>query len=92
MRVVVYLPLLISMLLTLAGPRAAKRMPPKAGTRFLLAAGLVCALDAQLALAMLAGGHEMHGRTVFAPLPKGTLACTVTSPVPYDPDGERRDG
>jgi len=50
------------------------------------------ALGRAFALAMLAGGHEMHGTTVFAPLPEGTLACTVTSPVPYDPDGERRDG
>jgi sarcosine oxidase, subunit alpha len=50
------------------------------------------ALGRSFALAMLAGGHQMHGRTVFAPLPEGTLACTVTSPVPYDPDGERRDG
>jgi sarcosine oxidase, subunit alpha len=50
------------------------------------------ALGRAFALAMLAGGHEMHGRTVFAPLPEGTLACTVTSPTPYDPDGERRDG
>jgi sarcosine oxidase subunit alpha len=50
------------------------------------------ALGRSFALAMLAGGHEMHGRTVFAPLPEGTLACTVTSPIPYDPDGERRDG
>jgi sarcosine oxidase, subunit alpha len=50
------------------------------------------ALGRSFALAMLAGSHEMHGRTVFAPLPEGTLACTVTSPVPYDPDGERRDG
>jgi sarcosine oxidase subunit alpha len=50
------------------------------------------ALGRAFALAMLAGGQSMHGRTVFAPLPEGTLACTVTSPVPYDPDGERRDG
>jgi sarcosine oxidase, subunit alpha len=50
------------------------------------------ALGRSFALAMLAGGHEMHRRTVFAPLPEGTLPCTVTSPVPYDPDGERRDG
>jgi hypothetical protein len=26
------------------------------------------------------------------PLPEGTVTCTVTSPVPYDPDGARRDG
>jgi sarcosine oxidase subunit alpha len=50
------------------------------------------ALGRTFALAMLAGGHAMHGRTVYAPLPEGTVACTVTSPAPYDPDGERRDG
>jgi sarcosine oxidase subunit alpha len=50
------------------------------------------ALGRTFALAMLAGGHAMHGRTVFAPLPEGTVTCTVTSPIPYDPDGERRDG
>jgi sarcosine oxidase subunit alpha len=50
------------------------------------------ALGRTFALAMLASGHEMHGRTVYAPLPEGTVACTVTSPVPYDPDGARRDG
>lgn len=54
MRIVVYLPLLLSVLLTLTGPGAARRMPPKAGTRLLLAAGLMCALTSQLALAMLA--------------------------------------
>jgi sarcosine oxidase, subunit alpha len=50
------------------------------------------ALGCAFALAMLAGGHRMHGRTVYAPLPEGTVACAVTSPIPYDPDGERRDG
>ena len=50
------------------------------------------ALGRTFALAMLAGGHELHGRTVYAPLPEGTVTCTVTSPVPYDPDGARRDG
>jgi len=50
------------------------------------------ALGRTFALAMLAAGHAMHGRTVYAPLPEGTVTCTVTSPVPYDPDGARRDG
>jgi len=50
------------------------------------------ALGRAFALAMLAEGHAMYGRTVYAPLPEGTVACTVTSPVPYDPDGARRDG
>ena len=50
------------------------------------------ALGRTFALAMLAGGHEMHGRTVFAPLPEATVPCTVTSSVAHDPEGERRDG
>jgi sarcosine oxidase subunit alpha len=50
------------------------------------------ALGRTFALAMLAGGQAMHGSTVYAPLPEGTVACTVTSPVSYDPEGERRDG
>jgi sarcosine oxidase, subunit alpha len=50
------------------------------------------ALGRTFALAMLAGGHEMHGRTVYAPLPEATVPCTVTSSVAYDPEGERRDG
>jgi sarcosine oxidase subunit alpha len=50
------------------------------------------ALGRPFALAMLEGGHGMHGRTVYAPLPERTVACEVTSPVPYDPEGVRRDG
>ena len=50
------------------------------------------ALGRTFALAMLAGGHGMHGRTVYAPLPGATVPCTVTSSVAYDPEGERREG
>ncbi|HKE54795.1 MAG TPA: glycine cleavage T C-terminal barrel domain-containing protein, partial [Actinomycetota bacterium] len=50
------------------------------------------ALGRPFALAMLEGGHLMHGRTVFAPLRERTVACEVTSPAPYDPEGVRRDG
>jgi sarcosine oxidase subunit alpha len=50
------------------------------------------ALGRTFALAMLKGGHAMHGRTVFAPLPERTIAATVTLPVFYDPKGVRRDG
>jgi sarcosine oxidase, subunit alpha len=49
-------------------------------------------LERSFALAMLNGGHAIHGRIVQAPLRDRTVACTVTSPVPYDPDGVRRDG
>jgi sarcosine oxidase subunit alpha len=49
-------------------------------------------LDRTFALAMVEGGHAMHGRTIHAPLPEGTIAAVVTSPVFYDPEGARRDG
>ena len=50
------------------------------------------ALGRTFALAMLARGREMKGRTVFAPMPGGSIAAEVTSPIFYDPDGARRDG
>jgi sarcosine oxidase subunit alpha len=50
------------------------------------------ALGRTFALAMLAGGHEMHGRTVYVPLPEATVPCSVRSSVSYDPEGKRRDG
>ncbi|HJS26015.1 MAG TPA: 2Fe-2S iron-sulfur cluster-binding protein [Actinomycetota bacterium] len=50
------------------------------------------ALDRTFALGLLEGGHGMHGRTVYAPLPDRTIAATVAPPVFYDPRGERRDG
>jgi sarcosine oxidase subunit alpha len=50
------------------------------------------ALGRTFALAMVQGGHAMHGRTVFAPLPERTITATVTPPVFYDSEGVRRDG
>ena len=50
------------------------------------------ALGRTFALAMLKGGRALHGGTVFAPLPEGTVEATVTPPVFYDPEGTRRDG
>jgi sarcosine oxidase subunit alpha len=49
-------------------------------------------LDRTFALAMVEGGHAMHGKTMYAPLPEATIAATVTAPVFYDPEGARRDG
>jgi sarcosine oxidase subunit alpha len=49
-------------------------------------------LGRTFALAMLERGHERVGETVYAPLPEGTIAAVVTTPVFYDPDGARRDG
>ena len=40
-----------------------------------------------------AGGHAMHGRTVYAPLPEEhDRPARSPRPIPYDPDGARRDG
>ena len=50
------------------------------------------ALGRTFALALLEAGAEHHGRTVYAPLPEGTIAATVTEPVFYDKEGRRRDG
>ena len=50
------------------------------------------ALDRTFALGLLEAGHAMHGRTVYAPLPEGTIAAKVIPPAFYDPEGERRDG
>ncbi len=49
-------------------------------------------LGRTFSLAMIAGGRELIGSTVFAPLPEGTLEAQVTKPVFWDPEGTRRDG
>jgi sarcosine oxidase subunit alpha len=49
-------------------------------------------LGVSFALAMVERGRELHGATLYAPLPDRTIAATVTSPVFYDPEGARRDG
>ncbi len=49
-------------------------------------------LGRTIALGMLARGRDLHGTTLFAPLPGGTIAAEVTAPVFYDPEGTRRDG
>jgi hypothetical protein len=54
MRVIVYLPFVVSALLAIAGPRLAHRMPPKTGTRLLLTAALGCAVTMLLTLGLLA--------------------------------------
>lgn len=53
MRVLVYLPFLLSALAGLTGPWLADRLPPRAGTRLLLATGVACATTALLSLFLL---------------------------------------
>jgi sarcosine oxidase subunit alpha len=50
------------------------------------------ALGRTFALALVKGGRERHGATVYAPLPGGTIAAEIVEPVFVDPEGARRDG
>ena len=43
-----------------------------------------------IALALVKGGQAKQGEKLFAPmLDGGRIACTITSPVFFDPEGER---
>ena len=45
------------------------------------------------ALALINGGHRKHGQKVYAPKVDGrVIPCTITSPVFFDPEGERLRG
>jgi sarcosine oxidase subunit alpha len=48
-------------------------------------------LGRTFALAMLQGGRERFGSTVYAPLNGHVVAATVTEPIFYDKDNARRD-
>ena len=43
-------------------------------------------------MALLRGGHGMHGQTVHVPMPGRVVAAKVTKPVFFDPEGTRLDG
>ena len=45
-----------------------------------------------IAMALLRGGHGMHGQTVYVPMPGRVIAAKVTEPVFFDPEGARLDG
>jgi sarcosine oxidase subunit alpha len=45
-----------------------------------------------IALALVSGGRTRTGETLYVPMPDKSIAVTVTSPVFYDPKGERLDG
>jgi sarcosine oxidase subunit alpha len=46
-------------------------------------------LGRSIALALVAGGRARSGQTLYAPMPAGDVPVRVTSPVFYDPKGER---
>ncbi|MGH3658637.1 MAG: glycine cleavage T C-terminal barrel domain-containing protein, partial [Micromonosporaceae bacterium] len=50
------------------------------------------ALGRPFALAMLTDGAARHGETLYAVDGRAVVGVTVTAPVPYDPEGVRRDG
>ncbi len=50
------------------------------------------ALGRSIALALVAGGRERIGQMLYVPMPGGDIAVQVTSPVFYDPQGERLNG
>jgi sarcosine oxidase subunit alpha len=50
------------------------------------------ALGYSIALALVAGGRERMGQTLYIPMPGGELEVEVTSPVFYDPSGDRING
>jgi Zn-dependent protease with chaperone function len=54
MRIIVYLPFVVSVLVGLAASRFGRRLPPATATRLLVAVGAVCAVSSTVALALLA--------------------------------------
>lgn len=49
------------------------------------------AADAPIALALVRGGRERLGETLHIPMPSGSVAVEVVSPIFYDPEGSRID-
>ncbi len=49
-------------------------------------------LKAPIALALVAGGRARLGQTLYVPMPGKDIEVEVTSPIFYDPKGERLNG
>ncbi len=49
-------------------------------------------LGHSIAMALIEGGHERMGETLYVPMANETIAVDVCDPVFYDPDGGRLDG
>jgi sarcosine oxidase subunit alpha len=65
---------------------------PKPGTSalgFVTSAYFSPTLGRGIALAVAAGGRARIGTTVHVPMPGGSIAATVVSPVFFDPEGRR---
>jgi sarcosine oxidase subunit alpha len=66
--------------------------PPMPMEGFVTSSYWSAALDRSIAMALLERGHGRHGETVTIALPGRIVRATVTSPVFYDPEGERLRG
>ena len=49
-------------------------------------------LGKSIAMALVAGGHDRMGETLYVPMPGGAIPVTVTGTIPYDAEGARLNG
>jgi sarcosine oxidase subunit alpha len=49
-------------------------------------------LGRSIAMALVQGGHERIGETIYIPMPGRTIAATITGTQFYDPEGSRLNG
>ncbi len=67
--------------------------PPMAMVGHVSSSYMSPTLGRAFALALIKGGQHKHGQKVYAPMTGDkTIACTITSPVFFDPEGERLRG
>jgi sarcosine oxidase subunit alpha len=69
-----------------------RKDPPVAMVGHVTSSYRSAALGRTFALALVKGGRDRMGDTIYAPLPDGIVAATVTEPIFYDKEGLRRDG
>ncbi len=63
--------------------------PPMELIGHVTSAYMSSALEAPIALGLVAGGRARLGQTLYVPMPNGDLEVEVVSPVFYDPQGAR---
>ena len=68
------------------------QQPPMTMLGHVTSAYASATLGRSIALAMVAGGRGRIGETLHVPMPQGTVAVNVVSPVFYDPEGARLHG
>ena len=61
-------------------------------TLFVFGVSFAAGSMAGFALALVKGGRDRIGETLYVPMGEQVVAVTVAGPVLYDPEGTRRDG